>query len=123
MDSKMISLLSLCGLSKAFDRVNQSILLNKCTKPNVYSIWLNSYLANRTQSVKLNNTISGKANVPFRVPQGSTLGPILFIVYVNDISDYITDCTLNEYADDTQLLYQGHLENLNEIINKAGTAL
>ncbi len=123
MDRKMISLLSLCDLSKAFDSVNHSILLNKCAKLKVDSFWLDSYLGNRTQSVKLNNTISGKANVQFGVPQGSILGPILFSVYVNDISDYITDCTLIQYADDTQLLHQGHLENLHEVINQAGIAL
>ncbi len=123
MDSKIISLLSLCDLSKAFDSVNHSILLNKCAKLNVDSFWLESYLGNRTQSVKLNNTISGKANVQFGVPQGSILGPILFSIYVNDISDYITDCTLIQYADDTQLLHQGHIENIHEVIIQAGTAL
>ncbi len=123
MDSKIISLLSLCDLSRAFDSVNYSILLNKCAKLNVDSYWLDSYLGNITQSVKLNNTISGKANVQFGVPQGSILGPVLFSVYVNDISDYITDCTLIQYADDTQLLHEGHLENLHEFINQAGTAL
>ncbi len=87
MDSKMISLLSFCDSSKSVDSLNHSILLNKCAKFDVYSFWLNSYLANRTQSVKLNNTISRKANEPFRIPQGSTMGPILFSVYVNDISD------------------------------------
>ncbi len=94
MDSKMISLLSLCDLSKAFDSVNHNILLNKCAKLNVDAFWLNSHLANRTQSAKLNNTVSGKGNVKFGVPQGSILGPIFFNVHVNDISDYITDCTL-----------------------------
>ncbi len=123
MDKKMISLLSVSDLSKAFDSVNHSILLNKCAKHYVDSFWLNSYLANRTHSVKLNNTISGKANVQFRVPQGSILDPILFSVYVNDISDYITDCTLIQYADGTQLLHQGHLENLHQITNQARTAL
>ncbi len=87
MDSKMISLLSFCDLSKSFDSFDHSILLNKCAKLDVYSFWLKSYLANRTQSVKLNNTISRKANEPFRIPQGSILGPILFSVYVNGISD------------------------------------
>ncbi len=82
-----------------------------------------SYLGNRTQSVKLNNTISGKANVQVGVPQGSILGPILFSVYGNDISDYITDCTLIQYADDTQQRHQGHLENLHEVINQAGIDL
>ncbi len=87
MDNQIIPLLSFSDLSKSFDSVNHSILLNKCAKLDVYSFWLNSYLLNRTQSVQLNNTITRKANVPFRVPQGSILGPIFFSVYVNDISD------------------------------------
>ncbi len=123
MDSKMISLLSLCNLYKGFDSVNHSILLNKCAKLNVDSFGLGSYLGNKTQSAKLNNTTSGKAHVQFGVPQGSILGPVLFSIYVNDISGYITDCTLIEYADDTQLLHQGYLENIHEAIIQAGTAL
>ncbi len=46
------------------------------------------------------------------------LGPILFNIYVNDMKDYISDCTLIQYSDDTQLLHQGHLEKLDEIINQ-----
>ncbi len=87
MDNQIFSLLSFSDLPKSFDSVNHSILLNKCAKLDVYSFWLNSYLVNRTQSVQLNNTITRKANVPFRVHQGTIMGPIFFSVYVNDISD------------------------------------
>ncbi|RUM30450.1 MAG: hypothetical protein DSY42_04590 [Aquifex sp.] len=123
MDNKMISLLTLCDLSKAFDSVSHSILLKKCAILNIDAFWLNSYLKNRTQSVKLDKTLSSKASVQFGVPQGSILGPILFNIYVNDMKDYISDCTLVQYADDTQLLHQGHLEKLNEIIHQTEETL
>ncbi len=107
-DNKMISLPTLCDLSKAFDSVSHSILLKKCALLNTDSFWLDSYLNNRTQSVKLNKTLSSKVSVQFGVPQGPILGPILFNIYVNDMKHYISDCTLVHYADDTQLLHQGH---------------
>ncbi len=76
MDNKMISLLTLRDLSKAFDSVSNSILLKKCAILNVGSFWLKSYLKNRTQSAKLSKTLSSKFSVQFGVPQGSILGPI-----------------------------------------------
>ncbi len=97
--------------------------MKKCAILNIDSFWLNSYLKNRTQSVKLNKTLSSKVSVQFGVPQGSILGPILFNIYVNNMKDYISDCTLVQYADDTQLLHQGHLEKLNEIIHKTENTL
>ncbi len=118
MDNKMLSLLTLCDLSKASDSVSHSILLKKCAILNIDSFWLQSYLKNRTQSVNLNNVLSTKASVQFGVPQGSILSPILFNIYVNDMKDYISDCTLVQYADDTQLLHQGHFDKLNEIIHQ-----
>ncbi len=123
VDKKMVSLLTLCGLSKAFDCVSHSILLKKCALLNIDSFWLDSYLKNRTQSVKLNKTLSSKVSVQFGVPQGSILGPILSNIYVNDMKNYISDCTLVQYADDTQLLHQGHVEQLSKIINQTEDTL
>ncbi len=67
-DSKIISVLTLCDLSKAFDSVSHSILLKKCAIFNIDSFWLNSYMKNKTQSVKLNKTLSCKVSVQFGVP-------------------------------------------------------
>ncbi len=91
MDKKSISLLTLCGLSKAFDSVSHYILLSKYTNLNIDSFWFKDYVSNRSQSVRLNNTVSSIQNIAFGVPQGSILGPILFNIYVNDVADYITD--------------------------------
>ncbi len=57
MDKKMISLLTLCDLSEAFNSVSHSILLKKCAPLDIDSFWLDIYLKNRTQSVKLNDII------------------------------------------------------------------
>ncbi len=123
MDKKIMSLLTLCDLSKPFDSVSHSILLKKCAILNIDLFWLNSYLKNRTHSVKLNKTLSSKVSVQFGVPQGSILRPILFNIYINDMKDYIFDCKLVQYADDTQLLHQSHLEKLDQMIYQTEDAL
>ena len=75
-------------LKKAFDTVNRQILLQKLEN---YGIWglplqlLKNYLSNRFQYTVVNNTMSKMCNITCGVPQGSTLGPLLFIKYVNDM--------------------------------------
>ena len=123
MDNKQISLLTLCDLSKAFDSVSHPILLQKLSKVNIDRFWFVSYLENRTQCVRLQNTKSSQLNVKFGVPQGSILGPILFNIYVNDLSNYISNCTLVQYADDTQFLHSGKIDSLQEILNKTTATL
>ena len=78
MDSKKITLLTLCDLSKAFDSVSHEILLKKCSALKIDSFWFKSYIENRVQSVRLNTTISEKLDIAYGVPQGSILGPVLF---------------------------------------------
>ena len=95
-------------LKKAFDTVNHDILLQKLCKygmsPNVVD-WFRNYLSGRVQATKVNNTISNWAEVKCGVPQGSILGPLLFILYINDLDNVITDCSISLYADDTALYY------------------
>ena len=104
-----ISALLLLDLSAAFDTLDHSILLERLSKS--YGIkdgaaeWLRSYLTGRTFSVHVNGHDSDIKNVLFGVPQGSLLGPLLFILYTRDLS-YIAakyGLSIHLYADDTQL--------------------
>ncbi len=92
MDSKTVSLVALCDLSKAFDSVSHSIFLSKFTNLNIDSFWFKDYVSNMTQSARLNSTVSSIQNIAYGVPQGTILGPILSNIYVNNVADYITDC-------------------------------
>ena len=65
------------------------------------TIWITSFLANRTQTVLLENTTSEKIAVTSGVPQGTVLGPILFLIYINDLPDYIKHCQIRLFADDS----------------------
>ena len=93
-------------LKKAFDTVNHDILISKL---HFYGIkgsalnWFISYLTNRSQIVTINSHFSDPQNINIGVPQGSILGPLLFIIYVNSLPDSVT-CKCIMYADDTTLL-------------------
>ena len=77
----------LLDLQKAFDTVDHEILCNKLKAIGVTDTkWFHSYLTNRTQLVNVNRINSDLANVTCGVPQGSMLGPLLFLCYVNDMS-------------------------------------
>ncbi len=115
MDQKIISLLTLCDLSKAFDSVSHTILLMKCKKLNIDNFWFDNYLNNRTMSVRLKDVTSKEQNVNYGVPQGSILGPILFGIYVNDLSEHVNSFIV-QYADDTQLLHTGTVDNIYQLI-------
>ena len=93
-------------LKKAFDTVDHTILLNKLRTFNLSqeSIdWFKSYLSGRLQSVKHQGVKSAYLPVTCGIPQGSILGPLLFILYINDLNTFLTDCQASLYADDTAL--------------------
>ena len=80
--------------------------------------WFVSYLANRSQYVKIDDTSSASLNVSCGVPQGSILGPLLFIIYDNDINNASNIAMFNLFADDTKLFFKHHdLNTLFKNIN------
>lgn len=115
----------LLDFSKAFDKVNHHKL---CNKLDHYGIrgkclqWIRSFLTGRTQQVVLGGSLSNKADVLSGVPQGTVLGPLLFLIYINDLPSYVNS-TIRLFADDAylyniidsvndSLLLQSDLDNL-----------
>ena len=104
-------------LSKAFDCVNHSILLDKLHKYGIRGPahkWFVSYLKNRSQFVNFKDVTSDRLDIVCGVPQGSILGPLLFLIYVNDLMNVSDKVMSVMYADDTSLFLSGC--NLNTVI-------
>ena len=93
--------------AKAFDKVDHKILLTKLNnigiKGKLHS-WLQSFLQNRTQSVLVNSEMSAPQKVLSGVPQGTVLGPILFLIMANDLSESCEHTTISCFADDTRVV-------------------
>ena len=94
-------------LSKAFDSVSHSLLLQKLENLGLHknsTAWIASYLSERTQSCRFSSITSDKDKVLAGVPQGSILGPILFISFTADLAMEMNECKVVAYADDAALL-------------------
>ena len=103
-------------LKKAFDTVDHNILAKKLEHYGIRGLakdWVCSYLENRRQYVCINNSNSDCLDVKGGVPQGSILGPALFILYVNDMCNVSKSLKSILFADDTNLFYAG--KDLNEV--------
>ncbi len=123
IDNKKLSLITLLDLSKAFDSVSPTILLNKLINMGIDIFWFENYLSKRTQQVRMGEILSNTLEISFGVPQGSVLGPILFTIYVNDFLDFFTDCVVIQYADDTQLIHTGTVDHIEELISRSEQTL
>lgn len=108
-------------LKKAFDTVNSEILLRKLHFYGVRGIPLaliRNYLHGRTQRTVLNNYHSHQLQCSCGVPQGSILGPLLFIVYINDLSNTLSSAFTTMYADDTNIFLSGNnITHMTDILN------
>ena len=92
-------------LKKAFDTVNHEILLEKLCLYGLHDndlSLLKSYLSNRVQCCRANGQVSSFEPVTYGVPQRSILGPLLFIIYMNDLQNVAENCEISMYADDTR---------------------
>ena len=108
-DQKLVSVLALLDLSAAFDTLDHAILLRRLESTFGISglalSWFESYLSDRTQSVVVGSLMSIPIPLVFGVPQGSVLGPVLFTLYSQPLSDVLArhSCDYHKYADDTEI--------------------
>lgn len=95
-------------LRKAFDTVDPFILLNKLSNIGVSASclsWFRSYLTGRRICTVINSSTSKESSIDYGVPQGSILGPLLFVIYIDDLVKHLEQCSVHLYADDTVIYF------------------
>lgn len=126
IDQSKLTIMTLLDFSKAFDTVDLDILMFKLRTLNLSDAvlkWFNSYLYDRQQSISHGNRVSPWRIVKAGVPQGSVLGPLLFMIYINDVTRSINFCSYHLYADDLQLYIHTKKDELNEAVQKLNNDL
>ena len=122
LDKNMFTCGVFIDLEKAFDTVNHQILVSKLNHYGIRGVankWFSSYLSNRYQKVSLNGVPSQRLPITCGVPQGSILGPLLFLIYINDTNLAVEHSTIYHFADDTNLLYScKSFKELRKRVNK-----
>ena len=120
IDKKELTCGIFIDLTKAFDTVDHNILLQKMhnygIRGNIHNLF-KSYLSNRQQFVKVNNAKSNLKSINCGVPQGSVLGPLLFIIYINDIANSCKEGLFRIFADDTGIFC--HSDTIDSLVTKA----
>ena len=93
--------------AKAFDKVDHALLIKKLSRYGIHPKminWIESFLTNRTQQVVVEGQLSVAALIISGVPQGTVLGPILFLIFINDITQCVTSSVIRCFADDTRIM-------------------
>ena len=117
LDDEMNADVVYLDFAKAFDKVDHNIVLRKISnlgiRDNVFK-WLKAFLTNRFQSVVVNGAISDPQPVISGVPQGSVLGPVIFLILIGDIDEDIVNSIVKSFADDTRVTKAvGSVEDTN----------
>ena len=105
MDKGLVTGAVLIDLAKAFDTIDHDVLIHKL-KHGVSDdslLWCKDYFCARKQFVAIDSHRSEELDIACGVPQGSILGPLLFIIYINDLSSCMRNCSVSMYADDTAI--------------------
>ena len=111
MDNGELTGVVFLDIQKAFDSIDHNILLKKLKFYRISQIelkWFQSYLIDRYQQCQINGFLSKKGKIICGVPQGSILGPLLFLVYINDLPNSLKSTVPCLYADDTQIFTSSH---------------
>ena len=106
VNEEMIIVVCFFDLKKCFDTINHDLLLSKLQKYGVEHnelLWFTDYLSDRSQAVNADGCISSFSNINTGVPQGSVLGPLLFLIFISDLPTCLGNTLMNIYADDTAI--------------------
>ena len=121
IDNGLINGVVFIDLKKAFDTIDHNVILKKLRNYGVdlNSLkWFESYLTNRTQKCRVNDHLSKTNPVTCGVPQGSNLGPLLFLIYINDLPNCLKCATPRMFADDTSISYAANsMDELQSVVN------
>ena len=106
-------------IAKAFDSVSHKKLLHKLQNVGITGLmlkWIAAFLSNRSQTVNINGSVSNPVSVTSGVPQGSVLGPLLFLIYINELPDVVKNCKIKLFADDSKIYFMGKKGELANLL-------